>query len=794
MFKYNIVTTFRHLLKRPFFLFINLSGLTLGVLICTILALYVHTEMSVDKDLAKSENTYRLLRKSERNGESYRIGVTSGPFAEAMVEEFPQDVKASLRVYPSDGLITLDNEANFIEDKIYLADSNFFDFFHYEFVYGDESTAFSQPQSVVLTEEIAKRYFGDENPLNRTLQIDQYFEFTVTGVIKRPQNKSQMDFNMISTIDVIKNFRFFKEWWSNGMVTYLQLNSNIDQLTFEDQLPAFMDKYFGDDFEESGLRTDLTLQPFTEVYFGNDVQYDEYVHGNKDTVYIFIIIGLFIVVIACINFMNISTAMSSMRAKEVGVKKIMGSSKSQLLVQYLTESFMICSLSVLLGFMLVEILLPIFNSTYGLSLSIDWLDTSVLAYGLTIVVSLVVVSGIYPAMLLSSFMPLKVLNGKGASSSSSADWIRKGLVVFQFSCSIILLITTAVIWQQMNYVMDKPLGFDQSHIIMVRNNNRDIQSNIDVFKQRVEQVHGVKSVSIIVGEPGGFHDTMNFKIEGEEETNRLRTTFSDANYLDCFGIELASGRFFNKDSEVDRANAIVLNETAAKLFGHSKESVLGLRIQNLYTDSTYREVVGVVKDYNFSSLKSNMEPLAISPLTWNRRVAIKINAQSIPTALARIQEVYEGIVNLYPFEYEFLDQNIGDLYADEQTQQRIFVLFSLVSIFIGSLGIFGLATFTASQRAREISIRKVLGATVFNISYMLGNQFVKLVLVANLIAWPLAWYFMDSWLNGFAYRISLGLGSFLVAMAVALSIAIITVSYQSIKAALVNPANTLRNE
>lgn len=794
MFKYNIISTFRHLLKRPFFLFINLSGLTLGVLICTILALYVHTEMSVDKDLAKSENTYRLLRKSERNGESYRIGVTSGPFADAMVEDFPQDVKASLRVYPSDGLITLDNEANFIEDKFYLADSNFFDFFHYEFVYGDESTAFSQPQSVVLTEDIANRYFGEENPLNRTIHLDQTYSFTVTGVVKKPRNKSQMDFNMISTIDVIKNFRFFKEWWSNGMVTYLKLNSEVNPKAFEEQLPVFMDKYFGDDFKESGLRTDLTLQAFEDVYFGNDVQYDVYVHGNKDTVYLFMIIGIFIVVIACINFMNISTAMSSMRAKEVGVKKIMGSSKSQLLVQYLTESFMICALSVLFGFMLVEILLPIFNSTYGLSLSIDWLGTSVLAYGLTIVVSLVVISGIYPAMLLSSFMPLKVLNGKGASSSSSANWIRKGLVVFQFSCSIILLITTAVIWQQMNYVMDKPLGFDQSHIIMVRNNNRDIQSNIIAFKERVELVPGVKSVSRIVGEPGGFHDTMNFKIEGEDETRRMRTTYSDPNYLDCFGIEIASGRFFNKDSEVDRANAIVLNETAAKLLGHTNESVLGVRLQNLYIDSTYREVVGVVKDYNFSSLKSKMEPLAIAPLVWNRRVAIKIDPQSVPITLAGIQEVYEGMVNLYPFEYEFLDQNIGALYADEQTQQRIFVLFALISIFIGSLGIFGLATFTASQRAREISIRKVLGATVFNISYMLGNQFVKLVLVANIIAWPLAWYFMNSWLSGFAYRISLGLSSFIVAMIIALSIAIVTVSYQSIKAALVNPASTLRNE
>ena len=794
MFKYNIISTFRHLLKRPFFLFINVLGLTLGVLISTILTLYVYTEMSVDKDMAKSENTYRLLRKSFRNGESYRIGVTSGPFADAMVNDYPQDVKAALRVYPSDGLITLDDETHFNEDKFYLADSNFFDFFHYEFIHGDESTAFSQPQSVVISEDIAQQYFGNESPLNRVLQIDQTYSFTVTGVVKKPRNKSQMDFNMVSTIDVIKNRSSFSEWWSNGLVTYLQLNPEVNVKSFEEQLPSFMDKYFGDDFKESGLRTDLSLQPFEEVYFGDDVQYDEYVHGNKDTVYLFIVIGIFIVVIACINFMNISTAMSSMRAKEVGVKKIMGSNKGQLMIQYLTESLMICSASVLLGFMLVELLLPTFNSSFGLSLAINWLDANVLIYGFVIVLMLVAISGIYPALLLSSFQPLKVISGKGSSGNSSTNWVRKGLVIFQFTCSIILLITTGVIWQQMKYVMERPLGFDKSHIVLIRNNNGDIQSHLDIFKERVEQVQGVKTASLIVGEPGGFHDTMNFKIEGEDETKRMRTSFSDANYLDCFGIELASGRFFNRDSELDFANAIILNETGAKLLNHDNESVLGVHIQNLYMDSTYREVIGVVKDYNFSSLKRNIEPLAIAPTTWNRKIAVKIEANSIQSALSEIEEIYKGLVNLYPFEYEFLDQNIGDLYEDEQTQQSIFVLFSIISIFIGSLGIFGLATFTANQRAREISIRKVLGATVFNISYMLSNQFVKLVLAANLVAWPLAWYFMNRWLDGFAYRISLGAGSFVFSMVIMVIIALVTVSYQSIKAGLTNPASTLRNE
>lgn len=794
MFRNTIITTFRHLLKRPFYLFINISGLTLGVLVCTLLALYVHTELSADKGLAKSEHTYRLLRMSERNGESYRIGVTSAPFAEAIVNDYPIDVEASLRVYTSDGLVSIDDNTRFNEDQFYLADSNFFKFFNYEFIYGDELTALSQPQSVVLTEELAKQYYGNENPLNKIIRLDQSLEFNITGVVKTPENKTHIRFNMIATNELLKEYESFTQWWSNNLVTYIQLNPSTDFAQFESQLPAFMDKYFGEDFKNSGTRIDLSIQKFDDIYFGNDVQYDQYAHGNLETVYIFTAIGLFIMIIACINFMNISTAMASMRAREVGIKKIMGSGKGQLMLQYLTESFIICTISVLLAFMMLEIVLPSFNSIYGLNLVINWLDPIIIIYGALIIVTLVLISGIYPALLLSSFKPLKVLGGKGFSGNTSTQWIRKGLVVFQFACSIILLITTTVIWKQMDYVMNKPLGFDKSHVITIWNNNSDIRSNIDLFKERVEQIQGVQSVSKIVGEPGGFHDTMNFRIEGTEDTQRMRTVFSDEDYLECFGIPIISGRFFRKDNQVDRENSIVLNETAVKLLGFTNETILGQRIQNIFVDTTFREVIGVVKDYNFSSLKSNMEPLAMAPSNYNRKIAIKLDAGHAKKAIAEIQNTYERIVNLYPFEYEFLDNNIEKLYAEEKTQQGIFVMFSIISIVIGCLGIFGLATFTANQRAREISIRKVLGASVINISYMLGNQFIKLVLIANLVAWPLAYYFMNEWLSGFAYRISLGFGSFVLAMLLALVIAILTVSYQAIKAALINPATTLRNE
>ena len=794
MFKINIISTLRHLIKRPFFLFINVTGLTLGVLISSLLALYVNNELTVDKGLAKSNETYRLLRLSSRNGESYRIGVTSGPFAEALLNDYPQDIESTLRVYFTQALVSVDNETHFNETHYLLADSNFFDFFNYEFIYGNEATAFSHSQSIVLTEEIAKQYFGDQNPLNKTISMDQTYDFIVTGVIKKPEYKSQLDFNMVSTIEPLSKRESFQAWWNNGLITYVRLNNTTDIDKLEAQFPDFMDKYFGDDFRESGLRTDIGLQKFRDVYFGDDVQYDRFIHGNLDTVYIFVIIGLFIMIIACINFMNISTAMASLRAKEVGIKKIMGSNRKMLMVQYLMESFLICTLSVILAFMLLEITLPIFNSIYNLSLDINWLDIRIIIYAIGIITSLVLISGIYPAILLSSFSPLKVIGGKGTVGNKSAGWIRKGLVIFQFSCSIILLITTAVIWKQMDFIMNKPLGFDKSNIIMINNNNRDIRSNLDLFIERAEQVPGVEVVTAIVGEPTGFHDTMNFKIEGDSETQRIRTTFADAHYLQCFGIDMVSGRFFRDDNQLDYENAIVLNETSARILGKNNESVLGLKIQNLYVDTLFREVIGVVKDYNFSSLKDEMQPLAIAPTSRPRRIAIKLEAANTKSAISEIEKIYQGIVNLYPFEFNFLDSHIAELYETESTQKRIFIMFSAISIAIGCLGIFGLAAFTANQRSREISIRKVLGASVSNISYMLGNQFVKLVLISNLFAWPLAYYFMNKWLNTFAYRIDLSIGMFVMAMFIALIIAILTVSYQSIKAALVNPASTLRNE
>ncbi|MTI41985.1 ABC transporter permease [Fulvivirga lutimaris] len=795
MLKYYVIATYRNLKKRPFFLMLNVLGLTLGVLISTLIALYVNTEFSTDKGLAKSEHIYRLLRNSVRDGQDYRVGVTSGPFAEALVNDFPNEVESTLRVMPTDGLVSVNDETHYNEDFFYLADSNFFEFFNYEFVYGDASTSFTNPQSVILTEATSKRLYGDKNPINKTIRLDRDFEFIVTGVIKVPVVKSHLDFNMISRIDVIRNFNFFKQWWSNNLVTYVKVSEASSQTKLEALFPGFMEKYFGEDFIKTGRKMGLELQKIRDMYFDSDVQYDNYVHGNIDTVYIFLWVGIFLIVIACINFVNLTTAVSSLRSKEVGVRKILGSNKKQLLTQYMLEAFAICGFSVIVGFMLVEILLPQFNSLYNLDLQINWFNKQTIIYGSSTVLILVTLSGVYPALLLSSFNPLNTIKGKVAASGTMSALLRKGLVIFQFTCSILLFIATLVISGQMSFLSSKPLGFDKEYVVLINNNNQDLQSNLDLFTERVEQVNGVQTVSTMTGEPGGFHDTNSLHLEGNEDGFAMRTVFCDASYFQTFGLEMSTGRFFRKDNQPDLENAIVINETASKSFGFATpEDALGKRLKNQFADSAFREIIGVVKDYNFSSLKDKMEALVLSPSRRAWKIAIKLSSTNVQQQLADIEVEYKRIVNVYPFEYQFLDAKIEAMYNEEVTQKNIFILFSLTSIGISCLGILGLAAFTANQRSKEISIRKVLGASVYNISLQLSSQFTKLVLAANLIAWPLAWLFADEWLSNFAYSISLNPFYFIIAGVATLIIALLTILYQSLSAAISNPIDALKEE
>ncbi|ELR72877.1 putative FtsX-related transmembrane transport protein [Fulvivirga imtechensis AK7] len=790
MLRNYIKISLRNLWKQKVFSLINISGLTLGISVCMVIYLYVNDQLSYDSFHAQSDRIYRLLRIGNLNGEKYLIGVTSGPFAEALHTDFPEEVDQTVRMSFGEGLVAYEDKV-FMEEKFSLADSNFLDVFTFPLAQGNPKTALDQPNSVIITGEIARKYFGDDSPLNKMIRVDNEFDLMVTGVFEELPAKSHMDFDFVGNLALLRNASYFSDWWSNSFITYVLLNDPASESHLEAQFPGFMDKYFGKDFETMTNRIDITLQPLSETYFEQDVRYDEVLHGSKSSVIVFSVVGIFIFLIACINFMNLATAKSVLRAREVGVRKTLGSSKKGLMIQFLGEAFLISGVSVVLAFMSIEVVLPVFNHTFGLELSLTHeLPVLLPMLGFIIVVT-GLLSGIYPAFILSAYKPVEVLKGKVKSGKSGVGF-RKVLVILQFTTSAFLIIMTLMVGRQMNFIQEKDLGFDKQQVLTFPLNHTEIRNNREAFKNKMLEHPAILSVGAGTGIPGGFHDTMTADIEGLDENPRFRTLFADADYFRSFGLQIVAGRGFRKDHAADHNQVVVLNERAVRETGLTNDEIIGRRL-SISFDSIPKTVVGVVKDYNFSSLKAGIEPLMITNRTNGRMMAIKIQGD-VKDAVEYIENAWSAHSAGYPIAYEFLDENFNRLYQTEQLQGRLFTIFSGIVIFISCLGIFGLATFTANQRLKEIGIRKALGASIKSITSLLVKDYLVLVLIANLVAWPLGWYFSRQWLDQFAYKVSIGVEVFALTLLVAMAIALASVVMQSVKAAMANPVDVLKEE
>jgi putative ABC transport system permease protein len=536
------------------------------------------------------------------------------------------------------------------------------------------------------------------------------------------------------------------------------------------------------------------LQPLEHIYFDNETQWDSAAHGDRKVVYIFTVIAFFILLIACINFMNLSTARSMGRAKEVGLRKVMGAYRSHLVLQFLSESIVLAFISLILALGLVWGLKPAFNSLVEKNLTIPYGAFFVILILLAVTISVGLLAGSYPAFFLSSFQPIKVLKGRFKANPQSA-WLRKGLVVVQFSISIILIIGTFIIIRQMEFTQEKKLGYDKEHVVLVRINNNGIRTNRERFKTMLQGETEIASVSAMSGEPGGFHDNFSVDIQGRKEQEwKFRTVFTDFDYVKTLGMKVVAGRDFSRDYGTDTTQAAIINETAVKQLGWTNEEALGKDITITMRENTPRKVVGVVQDFHFSSLKEKIEPMVIAVADDNRVLAIKISPGNPAQAINKIEKAWAALAPQYPFEYTFLDEVYTNLYKAEQKQMAVFSVFASIAIFIACLGLFGLAAFTAEQRTKEMSVRKVLGADVSNIVLLLSGDFVKLVLIALIIASPVAWYAMHKWLEDFTYRAPIRPGVFLLAGICAMVIALLTVSYHAIKTAYTNPVKTLRSE
>lgn len=578
------------------------------------------------------------------------------------------------------------------------------------------------------------------------------------------------------------------------MFTYVQLNPVVNAKQLEKQFPAFMDKYLGEYYATAGFKMGLTIKPLKDIYFATDALDRSVKHGNKKMVYIFMSIAILILIIACINFINLATARATDRSKEVGLRKVLGAVRGQLISQFMMESVLYATVACILSVAAVKLLMPAYTNLLGYELPSFWNNLLVYAFIVGVILVVGLLAGSYPAFLLSSFKPIESLRGKLRKGNSGA-FFRKGLVVFQFGISVLLIICVVIIMSQMNYIRNTDLGFSKEQSLIVRFDNLSISGNRQQFKNRLKAIPAVQSVSLMSGEPGGFHDGYSFESEARPNEKFLfNTEFTDHDFVKTLGVKLIAGRDLSENYKTDSAEAVLINRRAASVLGYTPEQAIGKWIRNLGRDSLRRAIVGVVEDYHYSTLKDKIGPLVISPGRDKRLAMIKIKSTEAKSAINSIKKVYTSIAPDYPFEYSFLDEGFDRLYKTESKQQSVLSVFSVIAIFIACLGLFGLASYTALKRTKEIGVRKVLGSSVRNICFLLSKDLLKPVLIGTLIAMPVGYYAMTKWLEGFAYRINFQWWMFALAVLTAIMIALLTVGLEALKAALANPIKSLRME
>ena len=797
----------RNLIRNKAFSFINIFGLAIGLTTCLLIMLYILDETSYDKHHKDVDRLYRVSFRMP-DGTIWVSG--SAPLAGGLKMDFPQ-VEQAVRVVkvPDMGvLLKVGQDANrrqFYETNGYYVDSTFFRIFTYDFLYGDPHTALDRPNSAVLSETVAAKLFGNVNPIGKSVNVGLSFDespYTVQGVFKEGK-KSHIPANFFlsmhnSNVGIwVQNMT---NWATNNVFyTYIKLREGTDRIAFEKQLPAFMDRRAGADLKAQGnTKKALFLQPMKDIYLYSNFDNEIAPHGNIKFLYILGSIAVFILLIASINFMNLSTARAGERAREVGVRKVMGAERGSLIRQFLGESFMLCLIALTLALALSWMLLPFFNDLAGKNMKlftepklIGWL------VGLTLFTGLL--SGLYPAFYLSAFRPVAVLKGK-LVNNYSATIIRKGLVVLQFSISICLIIGVIVIWKQLQFVRNEQLGFEKEQQIVLPLRSVDAVKNYEALKGELLKNSNVRMVSCGSSYPGISNiNDMLFYAEGKTKDEFVDISMAtvDHDYLETLGFKLLYGRTFSKDPRTD-STSMILNETALKKLGYDPHTAVGRTIHYDWENAHHTvQIIGVVKDFHSESLHNEIRPYGFATSFLGDKhgyVIARLKTAGYSGLIAKVGKTWNTINPGTPFEYSFLDQDFQKNYEREERTSQIVSYFTLVAILVACLGLFGLSAFSAEQRVKEIGIRKVLGASVLNLTGLLSKDFIRLVLLSIVIASPLAWYGMTKWLQDFAYKIRIEWWMFAVAGILAVLIALMTVSFQAIRAALANPAKSLKAE
>ena len=805
-----IKVAFRNLIRFKAYSAINITGLAIGMACCILILLYVYDEMSYDRFNKNSNRIYRVVVDGSLGDNSFKVAVTSPPLRKTLLQDYPE-VEAVTRIRNFGFPVLRFADKVFSEEKFYWVDSTFFDVFSGDFIKGDPKTALTQPLSVVLTEKMAKKYFGNENPMGKLLNMDNRRDYKVTGVVKEFPENSHFHFDFLGSMSSY-DFVAQQGWLNNSFYTYILLKKDFPVKQFEAKLPQLVQKNIYPVIErflnvpmteliERGAKYELSLQPLTDIHLHSNLGGELEPNGDISYVYIFSLIALGILLIACINFTNLATARSTNRLKEIGVRKTLGSSRQQLIKQFLTESILMTFIAVIISLIVIEIALPYFSDLVGKHLSVSYLE-NVFSIPLLLLFILLVgtIAGAYPALYLSSFNPVKVLK-KETGNSGRNPWLRNSLVVLQFAVSIFLFIGTIIVYNQLNYISNKKLGFNKDQVLIVKKTD-DIAikrpHNIESFVNDLKSVQGVINASNSTHIFGENFGSTPYKVFGTNDNHIIDIMFADYYFASVYGIQMAKGRYYSQEYGAD-TTAAVINETAAKEFGIADDP-LGKQIVHPHAndnDVDVYTVIGVMKDFNYQSLHQKIQPLIIRLFNsqgFGRNVSVKLSANNVKEELSKIGNIWHKYAGNQAFEYVFFDEDFAKAYSAEERTGIIVSVFSVLAIFIACLGLLGLAAFTTEQRTKEVGIRKILGASVPGIVALLLKDFVKWVLISNIIAWPIAYFALNKWLEDFAYRVNVSLWAFVLASVIAMLIAILTVSYQSIKAAIANPVKSLRYE
>jgi putative ABC transport system permease protein len=808
MLKNYFKIAWRNLLRYKGFSLINIFGLAIGLTCCILVSLFIIDELSYDKYHKDSARIYRVVKDFVNDDGSKLPDATTPPAIGAAIQKDIPEIEHMARLMPGWGgkFYVRNGEKKFIEENVYRADSSIFDVFTFQFIQGTPATALKDQHALVLTESAAKKYFGKEDPMGKTLEIDDLEPQMVTAVIKDVPDNSHFKFDILLPLRFRNNGQLIdinSIWGWYNYYTYMKLKPGTTI--------AAVDKKIRDVFKKNQPENKnyFYSQAVTDIHLTSNLKWE--LRSNSDKIYIrvFGTIALFILLIACINYVNLTTARSSLRAREIGIRKVSGALRSALIRQFLTESILISLLAAIVALAMAQLLLPAINTITGKDLSLTpGGNYMALLIVLVFAIVLGLIAGIYPALFLSSFEPIKVLKGEKLSGFRRFS-LRKVLVVTQFTISIALIIGTIIVIQQINFIQNAKLGLNKDHVIVMNDVGYLNRSDKQKLKNDLLQLPGVKKVAGSDGIVGGQNWTNVLRVRGSKNGQLVNFLSVDNNFIDVLGIEIKEGRKFLPEFTADTMNttvsngqldqvigSVIVNEKAVKDLGIPSPAVGKQIVWGNDGDTTYYlNIVGVAKDFHFASLKNEIKPFVFvsNPRRWGN-FTIKLSGTDISQSIASVKKIWDANVKTRPFQYSFLDETYAGLYKSEMNFKTIFFYITFIAIFIACLGLFGLSSFITEQRTKEIGIRKVLGASVSGIVGMLSKDFVKLILIAALIAFPVSWWAMHKWLQDFVYRIDIGWWVFAAAAVVALLIALITISSQAIKAAIANPVKSLRTE